>query len=74
MSPRNRAYELSLVAQPVVNQIGERDIVHVGVVRFVYCAGDVPRDRLDMNALGEPQSKRCRDRVAVAMDRTVAPT
>jgi len=36
-------------------------------------AGDVPRDRFDMDALCEPQPERRRDRLAVAMNGTRAP-
>ena len=46
------------------------DVVHVGVMGFVDRAGDVPRDRLDLDALREPETERRRNRLTVSMDRT----
>ncbi|GCF15758.1 hypothetical protein Harman_36930 [Haloarcula mannanilytica] len=56
-----------------MDEIRPGDIVHIGMVCFVDRAGDMARDRFDMDPLCEPQTERRRDWLAVAMDGTRAP-
>ena len=51
-----------------MDEIRPGNIVHIAVMCFVDRAGDVARDRFDMDAFCEPQTERRRDRLAYPMD------
>ena len=55
------------------HQLLERGVEALGLPRLVTRAGDVARDRFDLDALCEPQTERRRDRLPLPMDGTRAP-